>query len=113
MATGVRNLARVAWIKIGAAPYDPNRVNMDGIKVPWQVVNYGIKEKEEKIAALRMLVAMVVAAKHHVREEYESDQYEEWVKSSFEDVETEVFKTEELTDLFCFCFVWYSVKHTA
>lgn len=77
MATGVRNLARVCWVKIGSANYDPNRINSEGVKIPWQVENYGTKEKEEKIAALRMLVAMVVAAKHHVREEYESDTYEE------------------------------------
>lgn len=70
-------MARVCWVKIGSANYDPNRVNNEGVKIPWQVENYGSKEKEEKIAALRMLVAMVVAAKHHVREEYESDTYEE------------------------------------
>lgn len=78
MAMGVRNLSRVCWIKIGAANYDPIRVNATtGQKAPWQVDNYGPEQKEEKIAALRMLVAMVVAAKHHVREEYESDTYDE------------------------------------
>lgn len=79
MATGVRNLARVLWVKIGSAPHDPNRVNSEGHRVPWQSEKYSSQEKEEKVAALRMLVAMVVAAKHHVREEYDNDTYEECV----------------------------------
>jgi putative membrane protein len=77
MATGVRNLARVSWVKIGSASYDPDRVNKEGQKVPWQCENYTSKEKEEKVGALRAMVAMVVAAKHHVREEYDNETYEE------------------------------------
>lgn len=41
--------------------------------MPWHTGEYGQQEKEEKVAALRMMTGFVVAAKHHVRGEYSTD----------------------------------------
>lgn len=77
MSNGVRNLARTAWCSIGGAVYEKGRLNSQGQRVPWQTGQYGKKEKEEKIAALRMMVGFVIATKHHVREEYDNENYED------------------------------------
>lgn len=44
-----------------------------GERVPYQAGEYGPEQRKEKIAAVRLLVGLVVASKHHVRMEYGTD----------------------------------------
>lgn len=73
MTNNVRNLSRTIWVGVGGAVYQAGRLNSQGIRVPWQVGEYGETEKREKSAALRMLVGFVVASKHHIRSEFGAD----------------------------------------
>ena len=72
MSNGVRNLARTTWCFVGAAPEDLNRLDPNGRSIPYTVATFSESDRREKIAALRFLVAFVVASKHHVRGEYET-----------------------------------------
>ena len=73
MSNNVRNLARHTWVAVGQATYSAGRLNSQGVRVPWHTGEYGEPEKQEKVAALRMMTGFVVASKHHVRGEYGTD----------------------------------------
>ena len=73
MSSTVRSLSRYVWINVGAATYDPDRKNVDGLSVPWQSANWRQADKDEKIDALRLMCAFMVAVKRHVRNEYGTD----------------------------------------
>ncbi|KAL7004748.1 hypothetical protein EMMF5_005663 [Cystobasidiomycetes sp. EMM_F5] len=73
LSNNVRNLARFTWCAVGAPVEEHGRLDSAGKRVPYREGAYGPKERREKIAALRWMVAFVVASKHHVREEYSTD----------------------------------------
>ncbi|GAA5923265.1 hypothetical protein JCM1841_005690 [Sporobolomyces salmonicolor] len=71
MAT-VRCLSRTVWINVGAPTPVKGRLNSEGVLKPHaesEDIESG-KDLEDKIKALRLMVAFVVATKHHVRGEY-------------------------------------------
>ncbi|BGP45556.1 hypothetical protein JCM10450v2_001375 [Rhodotorula kratochvilovae] len=63
----VRSLSRTVWINVGAP--SPSR-GRDGLLKPHQDEALPPKDHEDKVKVLRMMVAFVVATKHHVRGEY-------------------------------------------
>jgi len=70
----VRNLARVTWCSVGAEVWQHGRLDSSGKPAPaYRAGEYGEAEKREKVAALRMMVAFVIASKHHVRGEWGTD----------------------------------------
>ncbi|GAA6042816.1 hypothetical protein JCM8097_004442 [Rhodosporidiobolus ruineniae] len=76
MLATTRNLSRTVWINVGAPPPAKGRLASDGfLKPPAEGSEdaLGKKDKEDKVKALRLMVAFVVATKHHVRGEYGLD----------------------------------------
>ncbi|GAA5832796.1 hypothetical protein JCM3766R1_007046 [Sporobolomyces carnicolor] len=75
MTSTVRSLSRGIWINIGAPTSEKSRLDADGNVVPLSDREKGEREKdlEDKKKCLRLLVAFVVATKHHLRGEYGTD----------------------------------------
>lgn len=70
MAAGVRSLSRSVWVNVGA--FGPPRGT--GLSShPTVDPTISEKDHEAKERALRLMVAFVVATKHHVRQEYGCD----------------------------------------
>lgn len=73
MSNGVRNLARITWCSVGATVWQQGRVDSKGDTVPFRTGEYTEAHRNEKVAALRMMVGFVIASKHHVRGEFGTD----------------------------------------
>jgi len=73
MTSIVRSLSRAVWINVGAAAPSRGRLASDGTLRPQQDEGMAPEDHEDKIKVLRMMVAFVVAVKHHVRREYGMD----------------------------------------
>ncbi|GAA5849827.1 hypothetical protein JCM9279_002432 [Rhodotorula babjevae] len=73
MTSIVRSLSRTVWINVGAAVPSRGRLASDGTLRPHQDEGMSPEDHEDKIKVLRMMVAFVVAVKHHVRREYGMD----------------------------------------
>ncbi|TNY17131.1 Bestrophin, RFP-TM, chloride channel-domain-containing protein [Rhodotorula diobovata] len=69
----VRSLARTVWINVGAPSPSRGRLASDGTLRPQQDEGMSPDDHEDKVKVLRLLVAFVVAVKHHVRGEYGMD----------------------------------------
>ncbi|GAA5924240.1 uncharacterized protein JCM15063_005580 [Sporobolomyces koalae] len=72
MTSIVRSLSRGIWINIGAPTADKSRVDAQGHvqKLSEREMGQRAKDLQDKEKCLRLLVAFVVAAKHHLRGEY-------------------------------------------
>ncbi|ORY90673.1 Bestrophin, RFP-TM, chloride channel-domain-containing protein [Leucosporidium creatinivorum] len=74
MISTVRTLSRSTWINVGAPGPSTGRLTSDGTRLPPPSTNdhQGIsaQDHDQKIKALRLMVAFVVSVKHHVRGEY-------------------------------------------
>ncbi|KAL8279320.1 hypothetical protein RQP46_008357 [Phenoliferia psychrophenolica] len=66
----LRSLSRMVWINVGAYPSVTGRLTSDGTVKPMELPTITDADRKAKIMALRMMVAFVVATKHHVRAEY-------------------------------------------
>ncbi|GAA5929090.1 hypothetical protein JCM3775_006733 [Rhodotorula graminis] len=73
MTSIVRSLSRAVWINVGAAGPSRGRLASDGTLRPHQDEGMSPEDHEDKVKVLRMMVAFVVAVKHHVRREYGVD----------------------------------------
>ncbi|GAA5836808.1 hypothetical protein JCM11251_005794 [Rhodosporidiobolus azoricus] len=74
MLATTRNLSRTIWINVGAPTPVKGRLASDGILKPsTEDDSTSKKDREDKEKALRLLIAFVVATKHHVRREYGTD----------------------------------------
>ncbi|GAA6008649.1 hypothetical protein JCM11491_003382 [Sporobolomyces phaffii] len=75
MTSTVRSLSRGIWINIGAPTSEKSRLDAEGNVKRLSVREKGEREKdlEDKKKCLRLLVAFVVATKHHLRGEYGTD----------------------------------------
>ncbi|GAA5907301.1 hypothetical protein JCM8208_007148 [Rhodotorula glutinis] len=73
MTSIVRSLSRTVWINVGAAGPSRGRLASDGSLKPHQDEGMSHEDHEDKVKVLRMMVAFVVAVKHHVRREYGVD----------------------------------------
>lgn len=73
MTSIVRSLSRTVWINVGAAGPSRGRLASDGTLRPHQDEGMKPEDHEDKVKVLRMMVAFVVAVKHHVRREYGVD----------------------------------------
>jgi putative membrane protein len=71
----VRSLSRGIWINVGAPTSEKSRLDAQGNVIPLSDKEKGEREKdlEDKKKCLRLLVAFVVATKHHLRGEYGTD----------------------------------------
>ncbi|GAA5987522.1 hypothetical protein JCM11641_007173 [Rhodosporidiobolus odoratus] len=77
MAT-TRNLSRTVWINVSAPTPIKGRLASDGLLKPDaepsdKELGAKKKDQEDKVKAVRLMVAFVVATKHHVRREYGID----------------------------------------
>ncbi|GAA5894874.1 uncharacterized protein JCM6883_002240 [Sporobolomyces salmoneus] len=72
MTSVVRSLSRGIWINVGAPTAERTRLDASGNTLPLSETEKGEREKdlEDKKKCLRLLVAFVVATKHHLRGEY-------------------------------------------
>lgn len=70
-----RSLSRSVWVNIGAPPPVKPAGADTSLKPPSSTVEEGVTAKvlDEKVKVLRLIVAFVVATKHHVRREYGVD----------------------------------------
>ncbi|KAM0751539.1 hypothetical protein T439DRAFT_324723 [Meredithblackwellia eburnea MCA 4105] len=73
MTANVRSLSRSVWVNVGAFPSQTGRLRSDGSVQPPEDPTITDEDRKAKISALRMMVAFVVATKHHVRGEYGAD----------------------------------------
>ncbi|GAA5898923.1 hypothetical protein JCM6882_004031 [Rhodosporidiobolus microsporus] len=74
MLSTTRNLSRTIWVNVGAPPPLKGRLASDGTLKPTEGEDGTTKkDRDDKEKALRLLVAFVVATKHHVRREYGTD----------------------------------------
>ncbi|GAA5873520.1 hypothetical protein JCM16303_001153 [Sporobolomyces ruberrimus] len=75
MTSIVRSLSRGIWINIGAPTSENSRLDSNGNVKKLTEKEKGEREKdlEDKKKCLRLLVAFVVATKHHLRGEYGTD----------------------------------------
>jgi putative membrane protein len=64
-----RSLSRTVWINIGAPTPVKGRLASDGVLKPDRNDEKGLsrEDQDQKVKALRLMVAFVVATKHHVR----------------------------------------------
>jgi len=69
MNNSVRALTRYLWLNVGLALEQD--ASMGGN--PYQHKKWSEEDQREKRAILRLAVAFVIAAKHHVRAEFGSD----------------------------------------
>lgn len=63
----------MVWINCGAFPSVTGRVTSDGSIKPLENPTILDEDRKAKVTALRLMVAFVVATKHHVRAEYGLD----------------------------------------
>ncbi|GAA5823320.1 hypothetical protein JCM5353_008231 [Sporobolomyces roseus] len=72
MISTTRSLSRVIWIYVGAPTSEQSRIDAQGKVKELSAKETGEREKdlEDKKKCLRLLVAFVIATKHHVRGEY-------------------------------------------
>lgn len=73
----VRSAARFMWIHNGIANYDASRKDQDGNAIPFKHELWTAQDQQNKIDAVRVMVGVVVGAKHWVREEYNVHKYED------------------------------------
>ncbi|GAA5995701.1 hypothetical protein JCM5350_007125 [Sporobolomyces pararoseus] len=75
MTSTVRSLTRGIWINVGAPTAEKSRLDAQGNVLPLSDKEKGEREKdlEDKKKCLRLLVAFVIATKHHLRGEYGTD----------------------------------------
>ncbi|GAA5821447.1 hypothetical protein JCM10212_000089 [Sporobolomyces blumeae] len=75
MTATVRSLSRLVWINVGAPTAEKSRLNKDGSVEDLSAREMGERSRdiEDKKKALRLMVAFVVATKHHLRGEYGTD----------------------------------------
>ncbi|GAA6006297.1 hypothetical protein JCM10207_000593 [Rhodosporidiobolus poonsookiae] len=73
MLATVRNLSRTVWLNVGAPTPIKGRLASDGILKPADEQRISDRDREDKVKALRLMVAFVVATKHHIRREYGTD----------------------------------------
>ncbi|KAI5476644.1 hypothetical protein MNV49_007422 [Pseudohyphozyma bogoriensis] len=73
MTSNVRSLSRSVWINVGAFPPMTGRLASDNTLKPTNEPTITDEDAKAKITAVRMMVAFVVATKHHVRREYGTD----------------------------------------
>ncbi|SCV72547.1 BQ2448_4084 [Microbotryum intermedium] len=66
-----RSLSRSVWINVGAAT--PAKFERDGSKIASNDPDLTERDHNAKVKALRLMVAVVVASKHHLRGEYGTD----------------------------------------
>ncbi|BGP22398.1 hypothetical protein JCM10295v2_001277 [Rhodotorula toruloides] len=75
MSSIARSLSRSVWVSIGAPPPVKPVGDNATLKPPSSSVEEGVTANvlDEKVKVLRLIVAFVVATKHHVRREYGVD----------------------------------------
>ncbi|GAA5830841.1 hypothetical protein JCM5353_000585 [Sporobolomyces roseus] len=75
MTSLVRSLSRGIWLNVGAPTSERSRLDSDGNVKDLTAKEMGERDKdlEDKKKCLRLLVAFVVSAKHHLRGEYGTD----------------------------------------
>ncbi|SGY68443.1 BQ5605_C004g02889 [Microbotryum silenes-dioicae] len=66
-----RSLSRSVWINVGAAA--PPKFERDGSQIASNDPDLTERDHNAKVKALRLMVAVVVATKHHLRGEYGTD----------------------------------------
>ncbi|GEM09120.1 bestrophin/UPF0187 family protein [Rhodotorula toruloides] len=92
MSSIARSLSRSVWVSIGAPPPVKPVGDNATLKPPSSSVEEGVTANvlDEKVKVLRLIVAFVVATKHHVRREYGVDWPADHATSSHEPLLAEI-----------------------